>query len=402
MLFKYKALNENGVESEGSVDAINVDVAISSLQRRGLVITTIKSADDQGGLLTKDISFFDHVSNKDVVILSRQMSTLFTAQVSALRIFRLLASETENKALRKVLAQVSDDLQGGGTISAALAKHSKVFTTFYVNMVRAGEESGKLDETFQYLADYMDRNYEVSSKVKNALIYPAFVISTFFAVMALMLTVVIPKISSIILSSGQEIPTYTKIVIALSNFLVDYGLFFLVLLVVGLGVLFRFSQTTAGKIAFSQFKISVPYIGNLYRKLYLSRIADNLDTMLSSGIPVVKALELTGSVVDNHVFEEILADVLEQVKGGSALSDAVARHAEVPGIMVQMMKIGEESGELGSILKTLAKFYQREVVTAVDTLVDLIEPLMIVMLGLGVGFLLASVLIPIYNVSSSL
>lgn len=402
MLFKYKTLNENGVETEGSIDAINVDIAISSLQRRGLVITTIKSADEEVGVLNKDISLFDRVSNKDVVILSRQMATLFTAQVSALRIFRLLAAEAENRALRKVLAQVSDDLQGGGTISMALSRHSKVFSQFYVNMVKAGEESGKLNETFQYLADYLDRNYEVTSKVKNALIYPAFVVTTFIAVMALMLTVVIPKISAIIISSGQDIPVYTQIVIAISNFLVDYGLFFLVIVIASIVFLVRFSTTAAGKVAFSQFKINTPYIGSLYRKLYLSRIADNLDTMLSSGIPAVKALELTGSVVDNHVFEEILADVLDDVKGGAALSDAASKHAEIPGIMVQMMKIGEESGELGSILKTLAKFYQREVVTAVDTLVDLIEPLMIVLLGLGVGFLLASVLIPIYNVSSSL
>ncbi|MDD5318751.1 MAG: type II secretion system F family protein [Candidatus Pacebacteria bacterium] len=402
MLFNYKALDETGAAKDGSIDAINVDVAINSLQRRGLTISSIKEADAPGSFLNRDIGLFNGVKNKDVVILSRQMATLFTAQVSALRIFKLLSSETENKTLGKILAQIGDDLQGGSTISGALAKHPKVFSGFYVNMVRAGEESGKLDQTFVYLADYLDRNYEVTSKVKNALIYPAFVITTFIAVMSLMLTVVIPKISGILLDSGQKVPVYTSIVIGVSQFLVNYGLFILILIIIGGFMAFRFSRTAAGKASFSRFKLDIPYIGALYRKLYLARISDNMNTLLASGIPMIKALELTSTIVDNIVFEAALLQALEAVKGGAPVSEALGRHPEIPGIMTAMMKIGEETGELGHILETLAKFYQREVVNAVDTLVDLIEPIMIVLLGLGVGFLLASVLIPIYNISSAL
>ncbi len=402
MLFKYKAINQSGAETEGSIDAVNVDIAISSLQRRGFVITTIKPADDAGGFFGREITLFDRVKVKDVVILSRQIATLFTAQVSALRIFKLLAAESENRALRKVLFEISEDIQAGSTISGALAKHSRVFTSFYVNMVKAGEESGKLDETFAFLADYLDRNYEVTSKVKNALIYPAFVILTFIAVMALMLTVVIPKIGSILEGSGQAVPIYTKIVLGASGFLVDFGPFILILLVIGGFFLFRFMRTQAGKDAFARIRIQIPYLGDLYKKLYLSRISDNLNTMLSSGIPMLKAIELTANVVDNRVYEDIMKQTLEQVKSGGSLSDALAQHQEIPGILVQMVRVGEETGELGNILKTLAKFYQREVVNAVDTLINLIEPVMIVALGLGVGFLLAAVLIPIYNISAGL
>lgn len=400
MLFKYKVINQSGVEEEGSIDAYNADIAISSLQRRGLVVSSIKNAEDVG-ILNKKIGLLERVSQKDVVILSRQMSTLFSSQVSALRIFRLLSSESENRPLRNVLTQVSDDIQGGSSISVALAKHPKVFSNFYVNMVKAGEESGKLDETFQFLADYLDRNYEVSSKVRNSLIYPAFVIFTFIAVMTLMLTVVIPKITKILIDSGQTIPVYTRIVIAISDFLVDFWLpGLLIILAIGF-ILWRYRSTDQGKIAFSHVKISTPYIGNLFRKLYLSRIADNLNTLLSSGVPVVKAMELTSTVIDNKIYEDIINHSLEEIKAGTALSDALGKYHEIPGIMVQMMKIGEESGELGNILKTLAKFYQREVMQAVDTLIDLIEPAMIVLLGLGVGVLLVSVLVPIYNISSA-
>ena len=403
MLFKYKAINEGGSESEGTIDAINIDIAINSLQRRNLTISSIKPVDDKS-LLNRDLAIFGTgISNKDIVILSRQLATLFTAQVSALRIFRLLAGEMENKSLRTKLGEIADDLQAGTSISAALAKHPKVFSSFYINMIKAGEESGKLDETFEYLADYLDRSYEVSSKVKNALIYPAFVIFTFISVMVLMLTVVIPKISSIILDSGQEVPLYTKVVIGLSQFMVRYGFFFLAVLIVFVILLIYYSRTPAGKEGFAKLKLQIPYVNALYKKLYLSRIADNMNTQLVSGVPMVKALELTSKVVDNKVYEDLLNESLESVKGGKSLSDSLMPYqSEIPGIMVQMVKVGEETGDLGGILKTLAKFYQREVMQAVDTLVDLIEPAMIVLLGLGVGFLLASVLIPIYNVSSSI
>ena len=166
-------------------------------------------------------------------------------------------------------------------------------------------------------------------------------------------------------------------------------------------MVWKFSRTEEGAITLDNISLNVPYIGDLYRKLYLSRIADNLNTMIISGIPILRALEITSAVVDNHVYKSILENTLSMVKGGSSLSTAFDAHKEIPGIMVQMIKVGEESGELGTILKTLAKFYQREVTTAVDTLVGLIEPVMIVSLGLGVGILLAAVLMPIYNIASS-
>ena len=401
MLFNYKALDSAGNEKSGSVDAVSQDIAITSLQRRGLTISAITAADEGDSFFALNISFFDRVTNKDVVILSRQISVLFEAQVSALRIFRLLAAESEKLSMAKVLTAVADDLQGGSAISKALARHPKIFSPFYVNMVHAGEEAGKLDQTLAYLADYLDRSYEVTSKARNALIYPAFVVATFIVVMILMLTLIIPKISAILLESGQAVPIYTKVVIGASNFFIDYGLFFAVGLVIGGVGLWRYALTPTGKTALSDMKLSVPYVGTLYKKLYLSRISDNLSTMLSSGIAMVQALEITANVVGNDVYERLLRESAEVVKGGKSVSDALGNYPEVPGIMVQMIKIGEETGELGNILKTLAKFYQREVTNAVDTLVDLIEPVMIVLLGLGVGLLLMAVLVPIYNLASS-
>jgi type IV pilus assembly protein PilC len=400
MLFTYHAIDKDGHEREGTIEAPTQEIAISALQRRELVVSAINSAEERS-FLNLELSFFNRISNKDIVILSRQIATLFGAQVSALRVFRLLSAEVESKPLSQILSAVGDDLQGGSPISKALARHPKAFSSFYVNMVRSGEETGKLSEAFSYLADYLDRMYEIVSKAKNALIYPLFVVVVFFGVMALMLTLVIPKISAVLIESGQEIPSYTKVVIGFSNFLVQYGIL-VVIALVGIGFyVWSLRKSQQGKIFLDRIKLSVPYVGDLYKKLYLARIADNFSTMLLSGVSVVEAIDITSAVVENAVFAEILQQVAQDVKGGSSISDALSRHQEMPGIMVAMTKVGEETGELGKILTMLAKFYSREVSNAVDTLVGLIEPVMIVLLALGVGTLLTAVLLPIYNLAGS-
>ncbi len=401
MLFNYEAIDATGSKKVGSIDAVNVDIAISSLQRRGLIISKIKATDESGSLFTKNISFFERVSAKDVVLLSRQLSSLFSAQISALRIFRLLSSEIDNHALGSKLMTIADDLQSGNSISQALEKHPKVFNAFYVNMVKAGEESGKLNDTFQYLADYLERSYALTSKVRGALIYPAFIIVTFVTVMILMFTTVIPKISPILQESGAEIPVYTKVIISMSNFLVGYGFVLLGLFIIAVFLLIKYLRTPDGKYVYDRIKLGFPYMKILYKKLYLSRFSDNMHTMLISGIPMVQSLELTASIIDNSVYEEVVMKAVDSVKGGKTLSESLADNPDLfPGIMTQMMRVGEEAGEIGSMLKTMANFYTREVTTAVESIVSLIEPLMIVVLGAGVAILLAAVLVPIYSVAS--
>ena len=401
MLFTYKAVDEKGIARQGEIDASNRDTAISGLQRRGLIIVSIKEEITKKSFLK--LTFFEKVSMKDVVILSRQIATLFEAQVSALKAFTMLASSTGNKLLARSLVNIGDDLQAGSSISGALSKHPEIFSNFYVNLVKAGEETGKLNQTFLHLAEYLDRQYSLTSKTRNALIYPVFVIITFFVVMVLMFVVVIPKLSAIILDSGQAVPFFTTVIIALSNFFLHYGFLVLIFLVL-LGIwLWRLSSTETGKIYLDKKRLSVPLVGDLYKKLFLSRIADNMETMLTSGIPIVRSIDITSEVVGSRVYKDLLKNVSDGVKSGLALSIAFEKHTEeIPNIMIQMVKVGEESGSLGMILKTLAEFYKREVDDAVDTLVGLIEPVMIVVLGLGVGILLVSVLMPIYNLAGGI
>ncbi len=401
MLFNYKAVDDKGINKEGEIDAPNKDLAISGLQRRGLIIISIK--DEAHSKSFFQLSFFERVPMKYIVITSRQISTLFEAQVSALKAFTMLAANADNKVLSRKLTQISDDIEAGTSISGALSKHPDVFSTFYVNMVKAGEEVGKLNQTFLHLAEYLDRQYALNTKTRNALIYPAFVIITFLVVMSLMFVIVIPKLSDIIQDSGQVVPVYTQIVIGVSNFFVHYG-FLALIFVVLLGIwLWWLSTSPKGKTYIDRMRLSLPLIGDLYKKLYLSRISDNMDTMLTSGIPIIRSIDITSEVVNSGTYKEVLRGVAESVKSGLALSAALERYpVEIPGIMTQMVKVGEETGSLGPILKTLADFYKREVDDAVDTLIGMIEPVMIVVLGFGVGILLVSVLVPIYNIAGGI
>jgi len=398
MLFKYKAVDEKGVNKEGAIDAPNRDIAISGLQKRGLIILTIK--DDQKKSLFDFELFARKVPMKDIVVLSRQIATLFGAQVSAVRTFSLLAGNSENKLLGRNLTQIGDDLQAGSSISEALGKHPDIFSDFYVNMVRAGEETGKLNQTFNLLGEYLDRQYAITTKTRNALIYPVFVVFTFFAVMTLMLVFVIPKLSAIILDSGQEVPFYTKLIIGLSDVFVEYGFLVLIFTVLFGFWVWRLSRTEKGKASIDRMRLTIPAVGNLFKKLFLSRIADNMNTMLTSGIPIVRAIDITSDVVGSLAYRKTLQEVAEGVKAGLSLSMAFEKHPDqIPGIMTQMVKVGEETGSLGVVLNTLSEFYKREVDGAVDTLVGLIEPVMIVVLGMGVAILLVSILLPIYNIA---
>jgi type IV pilus assembly protein PilC len=400
MIFAYKAIDSSNTQREGKVEASSVDAAITVVQKRGYTIISIDEVEDRKGIFDIELSLFKGVKAKEIVILSRQISTLFQAHVSPLRIFRLLSAEVENPTLQNVMNRIVDDLQGGSSISRALAAHPAVFSNFYVNLVRSGEESGSLDKSFSYLADYLDRSYEIASKARNALIYPAFVITVFCVVMILMLTMVIPKVAQILVDSGTELPIYTKVVIGFSDFLVNWiGLIF-IFLSVAIIAFWQFVKSPVGSRFMDQFILSIPYVGDLKRKLILTRLCDNMSTMLSNGISIVPALEVTSEVVENAVYVEILTAALADVKAGRSFADAISEYPEIPTVLSQMVRVGEETGSLSEILSTLALFYRREVNNAIDTLIGLIEPVMIVLLGLGVGLLLASVLMPIYSITT--
>ncbi len=401
MNFSYSAINQEGVKSQAVVTAASVDEAVSLLQKKGLSVVEIKENEESGTLASFSL-FKPQIKIKDVVIFSRQIATLFEAGVSALKAFRLLAAENDNKALQEELTGVADDIEAGFPLSGALEKRPKLFSPFYVNMVKAGEESGKLNETFLYLADYLDRDYELHQKIKKALTYPSFVIGTFVVIMIAMFVFVIPKMAAMFADNDAELPQVTKIVLAISDIFVKYGIFTLPVIIVGGWFFYRWSKTESGRDQVDEVKSKIPVFKNLYQRIFLTRLADNMNTMLSSGVPIVKSIDITAAVVDNAVYAKLLKRVSQKVQTGTAFSKALYEEPLVPNILVQMVKIGEETGELGYILKNLATFYKRELDNAIDSVIGLIEPAMIVGLGIAVGILVASVLLPMYSLSTSI
>lgn len=400
--FYYKARTSEGISAEGLVEAASAELAVASLQRKNLLIISVKPVDERAGVFGALETFFTSVPLRDIVLFTRQLATLFGAKVPVVESFKILINETENKLLKKSLGEALDDIQSGMPISQSLARRQQIFSPFYVAMVRSGEESGKLEDIFGYLADYLERSYELARKARSALIYPAFVLVVFILVMTAMLFWVIPPLSAILEESGQELPIYTKIVIGASDLVRNFGIILLLFGAVMTAVLAKYSKTDNGKLYFSRLLISMPIFSGLYRKIYLSRISDNLHTLLSGGITVVRALEITAEVVGNEVYRRILMESVEAVRGGSMISDTFSRYADIPPIFSSMIRIGEETGKLDYILGSIAKFYKKDVDSFMDNLVSLIEPILILVLAGGVGILVAAVLLPIYNLAGSI
>lgn len=403
MLYHYTALNNNGNKEEGDIEGTSLDNAILLLQKKNITIVEIKEKEDESDDIFKNVKFFKKsIKPKDVVIFSRQVATLFEAGVSALKAFRLLAEENENETLQEQLIGVADDIESGISLSEALTKRPELFSTFYVNMVKAGEESGKLNEVFLFLADYLDRDYEMSQKIKKALTYPSFVIGTFFVIMIGMLTFVVPKMAALFTEEGAKLPMVTRIVLAVSNLFVHYAPITFPILAIGGWVFYKWSKTEEGAYEIDDVMTKLPVMKTLMQRIFLQRLADNMNTMLTNGVPIVKSIDITAAIVENRIYKDLLKRVSAKVQTGTSFSKALYAEKLVPNILVQMVHIGEETGELGYILKNLATFYRRELDTAIDSVIGLIEPAMIVSLGLGVGVLVAAVLLPMYSLSSAI
>jgi type IV pilus assembly protein PilC len=289
-------------------------------------------------------------------------------------------------------------VEGGTSFSQALQFYPKEFTSFYVNIVKSGEVGGKLSDSLNYLADHLEREYNLQTKIQGALIYPAFVLLLFFIVAVVMGILVLPGLISIVESAGQEVSLITKIVIAFSNFFEKSG-WIVILAVIGLGIFFyRYFKTPEGKKIFDKYSLNIPGLGTLLKKIYLTRFAENLTTLIAAGLPITKALEITGDVVGNEVYKSVILKTMDEVRKGEPISSVLERYPEtISPFFVQMTLVGEKSGQLDNILLYVVDFYQREVDSSVESFMKLLEPILIIFLGVVVGGLAVSLLLPLYQ-----
>ncbi len=402
MKYKYKARNQAGALQEGIVEASTMSNASALLQRHNLVVVSLEPQKETNPFLGLS-RLWEGVSGKEFVFFSRQMAVMVEAKVPLLSALKGIIEQVTNPYFANILSSVLADVDEGKSFSEALRKHPDVFSELYVNMVQSGEISGNLQQSLESLADNIEKNYVLTQKIKGVLYYPAFILSAFFLVGFLMISFVIPKLTEMLEETNAQLPITTKMLIWTGNFMQNYWWAVLIIIIAAISGLIYYIRTEDGKKEFDVIKLKVPVVGKVFKFVYLARFAENLSTLVKSGIPIVTALQIAGRVVGNIVFENHIIEAANRVKTGGTISEVLmSKEEDFPPVMVQMIKVGEDTGKLDTTLNTMAKFYSREADQIVSNLSSIIEPVLIVILGVGVGTLVFSIIIPIYNIAQGI
>jgi len=396
MKFNYQARTKSGEIQSGTIEASSKEAALSLLHKYDLYVTFIEKA--RALFWEKKIAIFERITSKEVVMFSRQLSIMFRSQVSLIEALQTLAEQTKNQNFKEKILKISQEVEGGAPFSKALALYPHIFSSFYVSIVKSGESSGNLSESLDYLAKHLEREYRLLSGVRGAMIYPIFIIVVMFIVLIAMVIFVFPHFTEILTQSQIELPLVTKIVLAFFEFLRTRG-WILFGGIVGLAVfLWRYSKSPQGRKILDKFFLGLPLIGSFFKKIYLTRFAENLSTLISGGLPIVKSLEITGDIVENSVYQKIILKTKEEVKKGRTISSVLSGYPDTfSPLVVQMVLVGEKTGTLSKTLEDIATFYQQEVERGIDNLLSILEPVLIVFLGLVVGFVMMAVFIPMYQ-----
>lgn len=396
MKFNYQARTQKGQIQTGVVEASSREAALSLLQKYGLYITFLEIA--KVPFYAKRIEISPRISRKDVVVFSRQLAIMFKSNVPVVEALQTLSNQTKNQNFKEKILKIAEKVEGGTSLSVSLASYPKIFSPFYTNMVKSGEVSGKLSEVLGYLADHLEREYNFYSKVITTMIYPAFVCFVFLVILILMVVFVVPQLSQVLAATGKEAPRLTKMAMGLSSFLKRWWwVFILFFLSFGIFV-FKFLRTKEGKKIVDRLSLKLPLLGEFFKKIYLSRLAENLSTLISSGLPIVRALEITGEIVGNDTYKTIILKTQDGVKRGEPMSSILLRYSEFfPPLFIQMTIVGERTGQLGSALMNIVNFYQSDVERSLDSFTSLLEPILIIGLGVIVAGLVMAFLLPIYR-----
>ncbi|OGI15263.1 MAG: hypothetical protein A2878_02325 [Candidatus Moranbacteria bacterium RIFCSPHIGHO2_01_FULL_54_31] len=402
MKFIFKAKNDAGQEREGLVEAMSWEAAAQILEKNGLTPITVKAQKESSVLIRSFQKIFEGVSQKELMVFFRQLATLIEARVPIVSSLKTIGDQSDNRYLRLIIQEIADDIEDGMPFSEALEKHQDIFSPLTINMIRAGEVSGSLQKSVTFVAENIEKNYELATKIKGALYYPIFVLTVAFVVGFLIVTFILPKITVLIKDLNVPIPWYTAILIWLGDFMNQYWWAVLFVVIAGVGAFVYYIRTEAGRREWEIVLLKIPVIGTLARNIYITRFAENLSALLNGGIPVVHALLIVSEVIGNRVFQGIIVKAAEEVKTGSVMSAVFLRTKEMPPIVSQMIRIGEETGSLSQVLKSVGSFYNQEVEATTKNLTTLIEPLLIVLLGIGVGILVVGILMPIYNIAGQL
>ncbi|GBD38292.1 Type II secretion system protein F [bacterium HR37] len=398
-VYKYKAINEKGKTLQGIIDAESPKAATEKLKRQGIFLSSLKEVKEEK---TKRFFLLRGISISELAVTTRQFSTLISAGLPLEASLVALSEQTDDPRLKQVLTQVKDRISEGSSLTNALKEHKNIFSDLYINMVKAGEASGTLDVVLLRLADFLEKQAALYSRIKSALIYPLFMFLIGSGVLFFMMTYVIPKIARIFEESGKALPLITVILIEISTFLSENPLTILFVLTGIAFMLYRFSKTRRGKAIIDRLVLRLPIFGKIARMVIISRFTRTLGTLLGSGIPLLEALEISEAILGNSVYIEKLRSIRENVREGTSLARPLRESGIFPPLMTRMITVGEQTGELEEMLVKVADIYDMQIETSVSTLTSLLEPIMILVMGVVVGFIVFAILLPIFDLTSTI
>ncbi len=399
-IYVYTGKTKRGRALKGELEASDERIARIQLKRRGIEVAKLKPKPKD---VFENISFMQpRVTNKDIVIFTRQFSTMIDAGLPLVQGLNILAEQTENKTFKGILKQVTKDVEGGTTLADALHRHPRVFDSLFVNLVAAGEVGGILDTIFQRLAAYIEKAEKLKSQVKGAMTYPIVVVSIAILVISVIMIFVIPVFEDMFAGFGKALPAPTQVVIAMSDFTKGNWYFIFGGMFAFVWLYKRYSRTSSGRRNIDIIALKLPIMGELIRKVAIARFTRTLSTMISSGVPILDALEITAKTAGNVIVEEVIMDARSSIAEGQTVAEPLSESTIFPGMVTQMISVGESTGALDAMLEKIADFYDDEVDAAVSAMTSMLEPLMILFLGGSVGGLVIAMYLPIFQMAAAM
>lgn len=397
--FKYRVRTTEGLIQAGLVDAPTQSDAADALTERGYEVLILEPYSSSR---TKQSfgGFFNKIKTKDVVVISRTLSVMISASVPLVDALKNISLQTTNPRLREIMKDVASEVETGSRLSDAFERHPKVFGGFFVNMIRSGETSGQLEGVLEYLADQQEKDYDLTSRIKGAFIYPGFIMTALLGVGFVMMTFVVPSLTAILVEAGVELPFTTRALIAISDVLQRFWILILIGVAVGVVLFQAFIRTPYGKLHWDTIVLRLPIFGKMMQNMYVVRFSRSLSTLIQGGVDQVTALEIVAGIVGNQVWKRMVFDTIKEVNEGNSITTAFVRNKGVPSMMIQMLAVGEDTGKLQEVLNRVADFFRRELDNTVRNLVTLIEPIVMIILGLAVGTMVSAIMIPLYSMSS--
>lgn len=398
MRFSYKARTKEGKIQRGSIEAFSRKSALDILEKYKLYVTALKK-ETKVGFLSKKVALGRRINPRDVAIFTRQFAVMLRSGISPVEALRGQVAQITNPEFREKILTMAESVEGGGALSQAFSLNPKIFSSFFVNIVRSGEATGKVAQSLTYLADHLEREYNLHQQIKGAMIYPAFIIVVFIGAFFLIVFFIIPKLTEVLEGFGGKIPLLTKLIISFSEFTRKGGWILIFLI---FGFLFFIPQylkrSREKRGIYDKIILRLPILGEFNKKIYLTRFSENLSVLIKAGLPITQALKVTEEIIENVVYKKIINETREKVARGEKISSVFSQYPEqIPFFVSQMISTGEETGKLDETLMNVVMFYRQEIARTTENLTSILEPLLIGILGVGIGILAVSIFIPLFK-----